>query len=106
MWKTQHVAVLAVTATVLSVALTLYVQSRIKHAIDDRVSEALTGQSRKDPIQLMSALASSKSKKKENSYDDSSIPPKVSFEGLPVDHAEQQKRGPPPNGAGSRWTPL
>lgn len=102
MWKTQHVAVLAVTATVLSVVLTLYVQSRIKHAIDDRVSEALTGKSRKDPIQLMSALASSRSKKKENSHDDSSIPPKVRFE----EPAEEQKRGPPPNGAGVRWTPL
>ena len=89
MWKTQHVVVLAVAATVLSVALTLYVQSRIKHAIDDKVSEALTGQSRKDPIQLMSALSNPKS-----------IPPKVRFEEEPVEHTK------PPKGAGSRWTPL
>lgn len=102
MWKTQHVAILAVTATVLSVALTLYVQSRIKDAIDDKVSEALTGQSRKDPIQLMSALSNSKSKKRSNSHDEYSIPPKVSFE----EPAEQKQRGPPPKGAGSRWTPL
>lgn len=96
MWKTQHVAVLAVTVTVLSVALTLYVQSRIKHAIDDKVSEALTGQSRQDPIQLMSAM----SKSKPNNTDTfSSIQRKVSFE-EPVEHKK------PPKGAGSRWTPL
>ncbi|CAM9104465.1 unnamed protein product [Sphacelaria rigidula] len=39
MWKTQHVALLAFTATVLSVTVTLYVQSRIKHAIEAKAAE-------------------------------------------------------------------
>ena len=106
MWKSQHVALLAVTAMILSVALTLYAQSKIKSAIDEKVGEALGEQKgHKDPIKLMSALSSSK-KKKDEDPNFSSIPPKVSFEDLPADQSVVQKRGPPPKGAGTRWTPL
>lgn len=112
MWKTQHVALLAFAATVMSVSVTLYAQSRIKHAIEakaaelNRVTEPLSVQKdtkQSNPFQLMSALKKDVPVSAKDQVSKLSIPPhSVSFEEEPA----PQKQGPPPKGSGARWTPL
>lgn len=96
MWKTQHMALLAVAVTIVSVTLTLFAHSRINQAIDAKAQELATAKpSKTDPIQLMSALSSKKIRP-----DDKSVsPPSVRFE-------EPQVPRETPKGAGVRWTPL
>lgn len=102
-WTTQHVILAGVVATVLSVVVTLYAQSKIKDAIAAKAAELTEvgqpkPQAKQNPIKLMSALSSKKAHETPSSS--VSAPPTVHFQ-EPV--AEQQ---PPPKGAGSRWTPL
>lgn len=101
MWKTQHMAVLAVAVTIVSITLTLYAQSRIQHAIAAKAAELARPQENKkpNPIKLMSALSSKKIHPNDKSP--SSIPP-PSLE----DPTEETRKTVPPKGAGSRWTPL
>lgn len=100
MWKTQHVAVIAVVATILSVAITLYAQSRINAAITARAAQlnGAPGTPNTNPIQLMSALSAKKKKTLADDLMPEEIPKTVRF--------EEPSERPPPKGAGSRWTPL
>lgn len=99
MWKTQHVAVITVAVTILSVALTLYAQSRINCAIAAKAAE-LGGTIEPNPIQQMSALSAKKKKKISDDLMPKETPKNVRFED-PVGEKPQA-----PKGAGSRWTPL
>lgn len=106
MWKTQHVVIIAVAATILSVSLTLYAQSSIQHAIASKAVELnAVGSSnedvtkKKNPFQLMSAL--SRRKKKDDDVNDFSIPP----HDVSVEDEVPEKRVNP-KGSGVRWTPL
>ena len=97
MWKTQHMALLAVAVTIVSVTLTLFAHSRINQAIAARAEELASPKDKKtNPIQLMSALSSKKIRPDDKS---SVTPPSVRFE-------EPQTPRETPKGAGVRWTPL
>lgn len=96
MWRTQHMALLAVAVTILSVTLTLLAQSKIQNHKQEKNDQS-TGASNSNPIKLMSALSSKKINPDDKSP--SSIPPpSVTFEAPPTKNT--------PKGAGSRWTPL
>lgn len=95
MWKTQHMALLAVAVTILSVTLTLYAQSRIKNL----QTKTTTSVGASNPIKLMSAL-SSKTINPDDKSPSSIPPPSVTFEAPP------ETTRASPKGAGSRWTPL
>ena len=94
MWKTHHMAILAVVVTVVSVTLTLYTQSRVKVLIAAKAAEL----NNPNPIKLMSAL-SSKKIHPDNKMKTSIPPPSV----VSQDEVEPKS---PPKGSGSRWTPL
>ena len=102
MWKTQHMALLAVAVTIVSVTLTLFAHSRINQAIAAKAEALASPASPKDtktnPIQLMSALSSKKIRPDDKS-ETSIPPPSVRFE-------EPQTKKETPKGAGVRWTPL
>lgn len=106
MWRTHHMAVLAVVVTILSVTLTLYAQSKIKILISAKAAELNSSNSsttgvNSNPIQLMSALSS----KKIHPDNKSSIaPPPVVSQGF-ADEVDKTPKSPP-KGSGSRWTPL
>lgn len=104
MWKTQHVAVIAVVATILSVAVTLYAQSRINAAITARAAQlnGAPGTPNTNPIQLMSALSAKKKKTLAETLADDLMPEEIPK----TVRFEEPSERPPPKGAGSRWTPL
>lgn len=95
MWKTHHMAFLAVAVTIVSVTLTLFAHSRINQAIAAKAealaSPGISKESKTNPIQLMSALSSKKIRP------DDKLPPSVTFE---------EPQTETPKGAGVRWTPL
>jgi len=103
MWKTQHMAFLAIVVTVVSVTLTLFAHSRINQAIATK-AQALASpgaspgisikQPKTNPIQLMSALSSKKIRPDDKSK------ASVRFE------EPQEPQTETPKGAGVRWTPL
>lgn len=98
MWKTQHMAFLAIVVTVVSVTLTLFAHSRINQAITTK-AQALASpgagiSTKNNPIQLMSALSSKKIRPDDKSK------ASVRFE------EPQEPITETPKGAGVRWTPL
>ena len=106
MWKTHHMAVLAVAVTILSVTLTLYTQSKLKNVIAAKAAELADPNSLhslpNNPIQLMSALSSKKIHPDDKVK--SLIPPPPVVPHAFADEVKPPKS--PPKGSGSRWTPL
>lgn len=99
MWKTQHVVMIAVGVTILSVTLTLYIQSQGFQLIISKSNDTdqIQSKSNSDPIGLMSAMSSTTI----NPDDQSKTPvppPSVSF--------AEKAQVEPPKGSGTRWTPL
>jgi hypothetical protein len=103
-WKTQHVVLLAAVATVASVALTIFIQSKINEAISKKAaaltSSARSSQKPVNPLEMMSALSGNKNYHQDMAPSSSS--PRVRFE-EPASPATKREK---PSGAGTRWTPL
>lgn len=99
MWKTEHVILITTCAVVASITLTLFVQSKIDEAISRKAAEQSTGSSKKNPLEMMSALSSSNRK---------GIPTSTIAENNEVQLEMNERQGmrEKPSGAGQKWTPL
>lgn len=85
MWKTSHVTLLILFTTIVSTFVTLYVKSKFDRLINNRISElTLQPTGSTNPLKMMSAMKSKPD----------------------IDPPLEETTRPPPEGSGTRWTPI